>query len=206
MINTSSYIVSNINSVPKQKKLLLTIFVLPLVSDTVFWGWVPCIHDEWQHHWHLCHHQPSSRAMRLILDLSKLNLGQIHTCFSNINFWIVKTKSFPIIIPVCLPTIELNSIRWLFKVQRLSFSGGEWMYTMLTEVYGQRFWVDQPSQTKLIFKFIFWIDMNKWMEKIKWRTHLDQLNCNIFEFVNFGVHYVCHACFLQNRLILDFRV
>ena len=115
-------------------------------------------------------------------------------------------RSFPIIIPVCLPTVELNSIRLLFKVQRLSFSGGEWMYTMLTDVYGRRFRLDQPSQTKLIFDFIAWIDVNKWMEDIKQNTYFDYFNRNIVEFLDFGVDWICHACFLWNGFIVDFRV
>ena len=116
-------------------------------------------------------------------------------------------RSFPIMTPVCLPTVELNSMRWLFKVHRLSFPGGDWMYMMLTEVYGRRFRVDHPSQTKLTFEFIVWIIyVNKWMEKLKWITYLNQLYRKTVEFLYFGHHHIRHACFLWNGFILDFRV
>ena len=200
------YNVSTNTNSAQNKKWLLTRFVLPLDSNTVSWGQVPCTLDERLHHWHLHHHQLSSQARRLRLESSNLRIKMNDTFFSNINFQIVLTRSFPIIMPVCLPMVELNLIRWLFKVQRLSFPGGEWMYMMLTEVYGRRLRVDQPSQTRLIFEFIAWINVNQRMEKIEWDTYFYQLNCNIIQFLDFGVHCIHHAGFLRNGFILNFRV
>lgn len=208
VVNTSSDNVSNTDNTQK-KDSLLTIFVLLLVSDTFLQDQAPCKLDGQRHHLHLHHHQPSSRAMiTLDVRLNRVELAQILTCFSNLNFRIVLTRSFPIIIPVCLPTVELNSIRWVFKVQRLSFPGGEWMYMMLTEVYGRRFRVDQPSQTKLIFEFIPWIDasVNKLIEKMKRNTYFNQRNRNAVQFLDFGIHCICHARFLWNIFIVDVRV
>ena len=38
------------------------------------------------------------------------------------------------------------------------------------------------------------------------KTYLDQLDSNVVEFFNFGIHRVRYAGFLRNSFVLDFRV
>jgi hypothetical protein len=87
------------------------------------------------------------------LEIVEILVGGL-TLDSNSNLRIVMTRSLPIILPVCLPTLVLNSMRYFLSVHIRSSSGGEWIQTMLTDVYGRRFLVDQPSHTKLIFDLI----------------------------------------------------
>src|ERR1700678_4079659 len=87
------------------KKLLLTIYVLPLVSDTVFGGRVPCIHDERRHRWHLHHHRSSSQAITLMLDISKLKFRTNTYLFLEHKF----SDSLKKIIPNHYPCMSANS-------------------------------------------------------------------------------------------------
>jgi hypothetical protein len=76
------------------------------------------------------------------------------------NFRMVTTRSFPIIILVCRPTEELNSIRYFFSSHCVSLSAGESMKDMLKEVNGCRFRVDQPFQMVVIFDEMCYLLVN----------------------------------------------
>ena len=101
---------------------------------------------------------PTQLLRKLVINENKQD--SISTFILMWNFLMVVTRSFPIKIPVCCPTGELNSTRYFFSSQCVSLLVGESMNKMLKEVNGHRFWVDQPSHIVNTFNRMHYLWVN----------------------------------------------